>query len=97
MSVPKAAVAPRPPSRPGLVCRATAGLAVVVSLLGAAGCSTTLGDLPLPGVGVSGDTIGVDAEFAEALNLAEGATVKVNGVDSGKVQDRRRRGLPRPG
>ena len=32
------------------------------------------------------DTIRVDAEFQEALNLAEGATVKVNGIDSGKVQ-----------
>ena len=50
------------------------------------GCSATLKDIPVPGTGVSGDTIEVSAPFLEALNLAEGATVKVNGVDSGKVQ-----------
>jgi len=62
---------------------------VVVPLLGlllVAGCGPGLKDVPLPGTGVSGDTIQVRADFAEALNLAEGATVKVNGVDSGKVQ-----------
>lgn len=59
------------------------GLLVVV-LVG--GCSTTLKDVPIPGTGVSGDTITLKVDFEEALNLAEGATVKVNGVDSGKVQ-----------
>ena len=62
---------------------------VVVTLLGlllVAGCGPGLKDVPLPGTGVSGATITVRADFAEALNLAEGATVKVNGVDSGKVQ-----------
>lgn len=48
-------------------------------------CGTTMRDLPIPGTGVSGDTIEVKAQFAEALNLAEGAPVKVNGVDMGKV------------
>ncbi len=62
-----------------------AALALGVTGLGA--CSTTLGDVPLPGTGVSGDTITVEADFAEALNLATGATVKVNGIDSGKVQE----------
>lgn len=63
--------------------------ALVAAALGltATGCSTTLGDIPLPGTGVSGDTITVEAEFAEALNLATGATVKVNGINSGKVQE----------
>jgi phospholipid/cholesterol/gamma-HCH transport system substrate-binding protein len=63
---------------------------LVVPLLGlllVAGCGPGLKDVPLPGTGVSGDTITVRADFAEALNLAEGATVRVNGVDSGKVQD----------
>lgn len=51
------------------------------------GCAgPTMGDLPLPGSGVPGDTITVTMEFEEALNLAQGATVKVNGVDSGRVQ-----------
>ena len=35
---------------------------------------------------MSGDTIEIKAEFDEALNLAEGAPVKVNGVDSGTVK-----------
>ncbi len=65
-------------------------LRCVVPLLGlllVAGCGPGLKDVPLPGTGVSGDTITVRADFAEALNLAEGATVKVNGVDGGKVQE----------
>jgi phospholipid/cholesterol/gamma-HCH transport system substrate-binding protein len=51
-----------------------------------AGCGPTMSDLPLPGSGVSGDTITVNVEFDEALNLAQGAQVRVNGVSSGKVQ-----------
>lgn len=51
------------------------------------GCGTTMRDLPIPGTGVSGDTIEVKAEFAEALNLAQGAPVKVNGVDMGRVKE----------
>lgn len=63
-------------------------LLTLLGLLLVTGCSGGPGlkDVPLPGTGVSGDTITVNAEFADALNLAEGATVKVNGVDSGKVQ-----------
>jgi phospholipid/cholesterol/gamma-HCH transport system substrate-binding protein len=64
---------------------AAAAAAVAGVLLAASGCSTTMRDLPIPGTGVSGDTIEIKAEFDEALNLAEGAPVKVNGVDSGKV------------
>ena len=67
--------------------RALVAVLLAVGLGSLTACSTTLGDLPLPGTGVSGDTIRVDAEFQEALNLAQGATVKVNGIDSGKVQD----------
>lgn len=62
-----------------LVAGAT-GLALV------AGCGPTMRDLPLPGSGVSGDTIEVEVQFDEALNLAQGASVKVNGVASGKVK-----------
>jgi phospholipid/cholesterol/gamma-HCH transport system substrate-binding protein len=66
--------------------RSAAATAAAAGLLvAAAGCSTTMRDLPIPGTGVSGDTIELEAEFDEALNLAEGAPVKVNGVDSGKV------------
>jgi phospholipid/cholesterol/gamma-HCH transport system substrate-binding protein len=65
-------------------CRAV-GAAALSGLLAVSGCSTTMRDLPIPGTGVSGDTIEVRARFDDALNLAEGAPVKVNGVDSGKV------------
>lgn len=63
-----------------------AGL-LAVALAVMTGCGTTMRDLPIPGTGVSGDTIEVKAEFAEALNLAQGAPVKVNGVDSGRVKE----------
>ncbi|KRB75843.1 hypothetical protein ASE01_12345 [Nocardioides sp. Root190] len=62
----------------------TAVLALGLGTMSA--CGTTMRDLPIPGTGVSGDTIEVKAQFAEALNLAEGAPVKVNGVDTGKVK-----------
>ena len=66
--------------------RAVIAAAAAAAILAAAsGCSTTMKDLPIPGTGVSGDTIEVKAEFDQALNLAQGAPVKVNGVDSGKV------------
>lgn len=63
---------------------------VVAGVTGAVlltGCGPTLGDMPLPGSGVSGDTITLNADFDEALNLAQGAIVKVNGVDAGRVQE----------
>ena len=65
--------------------RAAAAAAAAAGVLLASGCSTTMRDLPIPGTGVSGDTIEIEARFKEALNLADGAPVKVNGVDSGKV------------
>ncbi len=65
--------------------RAAAAAAAAAGVLLASGCSTTMRDLPIPGTGVSGDTIEIEARFDEALNLADGAPVKVNGVDSGKV------------
>jgi len=64
-------------------------VALVAGLVGAvvvSGCGPTMADLPLPGSGVSGDTITVKVEFDEALNLARGAQVRVNGVGSGKVR-----------
>lgn len=47
----------------------------------------TFGDLPLPGTGVRGDTYRITATFSEALNLPEGATVKLNGLTVGRVHD----------
>lgn len=66
--------------------RAGVAVAAAIGAVVLSGCGPTLGDLPLPGNGVSGDTITIEAEFDEALNLAQGAQVKVNGVSSGKVQ-----------
>jgi phospholipid/cholesterol/gamma-HCH transport system substrate-binding protein len=64
-------------------------LAALASLVGiglVSACGPTMADLPLPGNGVSGDTITITARFDEALNLAQGAQVKVNGVNEGKVR-----------
>lgn len=66
--------------------RSLRALAVVGLAIGVAGCSTGYKDLPLPGSGVSGDTYQVSAVFDQALNLAQGAQVKVNGVSVGRVQ-----------
>lgn len=66
--------------RPG-VAAGLAGLLVALC-----GCGPTMSDLPLPGSGVSGDTVEVRVQFDEALNLARGAQVRVNGVASGKVR-----------
>ena len=64
-----------------------AGGAAALALTGSlTACGPTLGSLPLPGTGVSGDAITVKMDFADALNLAKGATVKVNGVSEGKVE-----------
>ena len=62
--------------------------AVAVALAAAlvSGCGPTMSDLPLPGAGVSGHTLEVKVQFDEALNLARGAQVRVNGVSSGKVR-----------
>lgn len=65
-----------------------AALAVTAMVAGTvlAGCSTSASDLPLPGTTVSGESFEIDARFVDALNLAVGAKVKVNGIDVGKVK-----------
>ena len=60
---------------------------VLLLALGLTGCSTGYKDLPLPGSRVGGDTYEVTAVFDQALNLAQGAQVKVNGVSVGRVQE----------
>jgi phospholipid/cholesterol/gamma-HCH transport system substrate-binding protein len=57
---------------------------VLASTLSA--CGPDYGDLPLPGSKVGGETYRISAVFDEALNLAQGAQVKVNGVSVGRVQ-----------
>lgn len=61
-------------------------LTVLLVASGLTGCSTGYKDLPLPGSSVGGATYEVDAVFDQALNLAQGAPVKLNGVSVGRVQ-----------
>jgi phospholipid/cholesterol/gamma-HCH transport system substrate-binding protein len=66
--------------------RSAAAAGILVAMTGGlSACGLTMGDLPIPGTGVNGDKIEVTADFRDALNLAQGALVKVNGVDAGKV------------
>lgn len=58
----------------------------LVSAVALSSCSTDATDLPLPGTTVNGESIEIQAEFEDALNLAIGAKVKVNGIDVGKVR-----------
>ncbi|GAB2988365.1 MCE family protein [Nocardioides montaniterrae] len=64
---------------------AVAGTVLVGLTGGLSACGLTMSDLPIPGTGVSGDTMKVEADFRDALNLSVGAPVKINGVDAGKV------------
>jgi phospholipid/cholesterol/gamma-HCH transport system substrate-binding protein len=61
-----------------------------VALAGAlvlGGCSgPTIADLPLPGGGVSGRTYTISALFADVLGLPDGAHVRVDGADVGRVE-----------
>ena len=61
---------------------------LLVPLLAAslAGCGVGYKQLPLPGSKVRGDVFQVRAVFDQALNLAQGAQVRVNGVSVGRVQ-----------
>lgn len=65
--------------------RLLAAIGLLLLLVTTTACGPTLADLPLPGTGVSGDTVTLTMDFDNALNLAEGASVKVNGVDAGRV------------
>jgi phospholipid/cholesterol/gamma-HCH transport system substrate-binding protein len=58
-------------------------LAAAVSLTG---CGVGYKQLPLPGSKVGGDVYQVQAVFDQALNLAQGAQVRVNGVSVGRVK-----------
>lgn len=62
--------------------RAVLAVAVAASL---AGCGIGYKQLPLPGSKVRGDVYQVQATFDQALNLAQGAQVRVNGVSVGRV------------
>lgn len=50
-------------------------------------------DLPLPGAGTSGPTYRISAEFADVLNLSDGAPIKIGGLPVGRVHDIRVDGM----
>ncbi|WP_051342996.1 MCE family protein [Pseudonocardia spinosispora] len=62
---------------------AVAGV-LAASLL--SGCGISAADLPLPAGSVGGPSYQLTAVFADALNLPDGAHVKLNGDDIGRVQ-----------
>ncbi|HMU35399.1 MAG TPA: MCE family protein [Marmoricola sp.] len=64
--------------------RYVVGLVLALGLV--TGCGPTFTDLPLPGSRVSGDTVELQMKFDEALSLAQGAMIKVNGIESGRVE-----------
>jgi len=65
------------------IARTVLALATAMSL---AGCGLGYKQLPLPGSRVGGDVFQVVAVFDQALNLAQGAQVRVNGVSVGRVK-----------
>lgn len=64
------------------VVNCVVAIAAAVSLTG---CGVGYKQLPLPGSKVGGDVYQVRAVFDQALNLAQGAQVRVNGVSVGRV------------
>jgi phospholipid/cholesterol/gamma-HCH transport system substrate-binding protein len=65
-----------------MLARSALALTAAVSI---AGCGVGYKQLPLPGSKVGGQVYRVDAVFDQALNLAQGAQVRVNGVSVGRV------------
>lgn len=66
--------------------RAIVSVVAVAVAFGLAGCGVGYKQLPLPGSKVRGDVFQVQATFEQALNLAQGAQVRVNGVAVGRVK-----------
>lgn len=66
--------------------RRVAAIAVGVSaVLGVSGCDVGLEQLPLPTPGAASETYTLTAKFTNALNLPQGAKVRVFGADVGSV------------
>ncbi len=58
----------------------------LVTMASLSGCGVGYKQLPLPGSNVGGDVYQVRATFDQALNLAQGAQVRLNGVSVGRVK-----------
>ncbi len=65
--------------------RAVAAGMTLVFVGTVSGCGPTLADLPRPGGSVSGSTYQVTALFNDALNLPDGAKVRIAGAEVGRV------------
>lgn len=59
---------------------------VAAAALTTTGCGLSAQTVPLPGKSVSGETYPISADFGDALNLTDGAPVKLNGATVGQVQ-----------
>jgi phospholipid/cholesterol/gamma-HCH transport system substrate-binding protein len=66
--------------------RALVAVVAVIVANASAGCGLSAQSVSLPGTKVSGDTYRLAANFSDALNLTEGAPVKLNGATVGQVQ-----------
>ncbi|MBF6171898.1 MlaD family protein [Nocardia blacklockiae] len=72
----------RPHTSQRVLARALLALALVLT---AAGCDFQPADVPVPGVGVDGPTYRLRIEFANVLNLPQGAKVIADGVRVGQL------------
>lgn len=66
--------------------RLTTSFGALIALTLTAGCGLSAQTVPLPGKRVSGETYALSASFSDALNLTEGAPVKLNGATVGQVR-----------
>ncbi|WP_063713007.1 MlaD family protein [Nocardia jiangxiensis] len=73
--------------RPTLPARRVAASALLAATLAVAcgGCDFQPADIPVPGTGVGGPTYHLRIEFADVLNLPQGAKVIVDGVRVGRL------------
>jgi phospholipid/cholesterol/gamma-HCH transport system substrate-binding protein len=75
----------------GRTVRTAVGLTAVLGV--ATACGPGYQDLPLPGRGVDGPMYTISAPFEDALNLTQGARVKMGGLPVGRVTELRAEGF----
>lgn len=73
--------------------RLALAVGIAAGLLGISGCGPGYQDLPLPGSSVEGKSYRLEVAFDDAVNLARGAQVKVDGLPVGRVQRVRAEGF----
>lgn len=74
--------------------RRAAAATVVMALAGTvSACGPGYQDLPLPGTSGSGNSYRISATFDDALNLSDGALIKIGGLPVGHVADIRADGF----